>query len=303
MIERFDLHLHTDASDGAVPVEILMARAALSGLTTVAVTEHDNIDSWERGRAAARQNGIRLIPGIEISTLSGDLDIHLLGYDFSPTSPALTDLIDHQRLLRRKRFRSILKKLKNLGLHLAPSAIHTEKTSAPGRVHIAQAMVSAGLVSHVESAFKQYLRFGRPAYVPHETISPAEAIRVVHEAGGFVSLAHPAFPNGGEPLREELADAGLDAVEVLHPRNTVALQNRLIRFCERRGLLTTGGSDWHGTLDESYDLGQWFLQGNSGPAAARSSLSQLLLGVQPVRPRRTSASRHRKILERSRAGR
>ncbi len=286
MIQRIDLHLHSDASDGAVSVEVLIARAALSGLTTIAITEHDNVDSWERGRAAAKQNGIHIRPGIEISTRADNQDIHLLGYEFSPESAGLRDLIDHQSLLRRKRFQAMLKRLKEIGVHLSASNIHTEKTHAPGRVHIAQAMVDAGIVPDVESAFKKYLRYGRPAYVPHETISPADAIRLVHEAGGFVSLAHPVFSRGGEHLCENLADAGLDAVEVLHPKHTLALQKKLIHFCERRNLLTTGGSDWHGTLGETYDLGEGFLRGNGsgGAASARASLSKILQNVEPVRP-------------------
>lgn len=282
MTSKMDLHLHTDASDGAVSVEVLVARAALSGLTSIAITEHDNLDSWERGRAVAKQYGVRTTPGIEISTSYDNADIHLLGYDFSPTAAVMLDLIEHQRLLRLKRFQTILKKLREIGMRLPPASIHTEKTSAPGRVHVAQAMVAAGLVPNVESAFKRFLGTGRPAHVPHQTISPTEAIRVVHEAGGFVSLAHPVFPGGGEKLRVELVKEGLDAVEVLHPKHTPAFQEKLIRFCEHHGLLTTGGSDWHGTLGETFDLGDWFLQGNGLPEKA--SLKRQLADVKPVRP-------------------
>ena len=291
MVQRIDLHLHTDASDGAAPVEVLVARAALAGLTTIALTEHDNVDSWERGQRAAKQNGVRLMPGIEISTRHEDQDIHLLGYDFSPDAPMLRHLIDYQRQLREKRFRAILRRLHDLGVRIAPALIHTEKTSAPGRVHIAQALVAAGLVPDVESAFKRYLRRGKPAYVPYETVTPAEAVQVVHEAGGFVSLAHPVFSTGGARLREKLVDAGLDAIEVLHPRHSQALQSSLIEFCRRRRLLITVGSDWHGTLDEPYDLGEWFLQGNgTSRRSGRASLTQILRNVQPVSPARRRAA-------------
>ncbi len=287
MISRIDLHLHTDASDGAIPVEILVARAALAGLTDIAITEHDNVDSWERGRRAGRQYGLHLTPGIEISTSVDGQDVHLLGYEFSPESAILRGLVDHQHNLRMKRFRAIIIKLRDLGVRLNPSDIHTEKTSAPGRVHVAQALVAAGYVKDVEDAFRQYLRRGRPAYIAHETISPEEAIRIVHMAGGFVSLAHPIFSTGGEKLRNHLADTGLDAVEVLHPKHTPALQARLVEFCRHRGLLMTGGSDWHGTLNEPYDLGEWFLQGNG--KSDRTTLSQILLNARPNRPRQRRA--------------
>ncbi len=290
-MSRVDLHLHTDASDGAVPVEILVARAALAGLTRIAITEHDNVDSWERGRDAGKRCGVKLIPGIEISTTLDGHDIHLLGYDFPPEGAVMRGLIDHQRELRHKRFRAILHRLRDLGVKLAPSDIHTEKTSAPGRVHIAQALVSAGVAKDIESAFKAYLRPGRPGYVAHETISPEEAIRVVHMAGGFVSLAHPIFSSGGEKLRSHLADAGLDAVEVLHPKHSRTLQARLIAFCRERGLIMTGGSDWHGTLNEAYDLGEWFLQGNG--SSARSGLEKVLADATPVRPRLRRKTRAR----------
>lgn len=294
MTQRIDLHLHSDASDGAVSVEVLIARAALSGLTTVAITEHDNLDSWDRARAAAKQNGVHIIPGIEISTSVGDQDIHMLGYEFSPTNKGLRGLIDHQRVLREERFRRILKKLREIGIHISPKMINTQKTSAPGRVHIAQAMVAIGAAPNIEMAFQTYLRPGKPAYVPHESVSPEEAIRIVHAAGGIVSMAHPIFSGGGQVLRDRLADAGLDAVEVLHPGHTLSMQEKLIRFCRERKLDMTGGSDWHGTLDETYDLGQWFMESNG--VSPTADLSKILDGALPVRPpkRRGGAKRKKK---------
>ncbi len=294
MIRRLDLHLHSDASDGAAPVEILVARAALSGLTHIAVTEHDNVDSWDRARSAAGRNGIRLTTGIEISTKAIGFDLHLLGYDFSPASVWIRDLVAHQRELREKRFRKILRQLQDLGVRISPALIHIEKTSAPGRVHIAQAIVAAGLAPDVESAFRKFLGKDRPGYVPHETILPEDAIRIVHRAGGFVSLAHPVFSMGGETLCEHLADAGLDAIEVLHPKHSRNLQKKLTDFCRRKNLLTTGGSDWHGTLGETYDLGEWFLQGNT--VSDRAGLARILQSVEPVRPKGRARRRKTKTV-------
>lgn len=295
-MSRVDLHMHSDASDGSVSVEILIARAALSGLTSIAVTEHDNVDSWETAHKTAKRNGIQVTTGIEISTRYDEQDLHLLGYDFSPSARAILDLIEHQSHLRRKRFGLMLKKLMELGIKLPPGDIHTEKTGAPGRVHIAQAMVTAGVVPSVEMAFERFLRKGRPAYIPYETISPVEAIGVVHESGGFVSLAHPVFSENGGQLIEELVGEGLDAIEVLHPKHTPSLQDSLVRFCEKYRLLTTGGSDWHGTLGETYDLGEWYLQANGRKnASTRTAISQLLLDAEPVRP-----SKRKRISQKSR---
>ncbi|MBI4178571.1 PHP domain-containing protein [bacterium] len=289
-MNRIDLHLHSDASDGAVPAEILVARAALSGLTCVAVTEHDNVDSWERVRHAGRQNGVGVIPGIEMSTRHHHQDLHLLGYDFSPKNRGLRDLLEHQIELRHKRFRTMLRRLKNIGVKLAPENIHTEKTGAPGRVHIAQALVAAGVVPDVQTAFERYLRKGRPAYVPYETISTEDAIHVIHAAGGFTSLAHPVFCGKDETLIEDLAESGLDAVEVLHPKHSPALQERLSNFCKRRNLMSTGGSDWHGTLGEPYDLGEWYLQANGRKSLPPNPLAaDILKNALPVRPRKRGA--------------
>jgi hypothetical protein len=244
-----DLHLHTTASDGRCTPRELVERAASAGIATMAVTDHDTTAAVEDVRAYAAGRGIQSISGIEITAVQDARDIHMLGYFFDPSHTGLNEFLAEQRTLRVARVEQIGVRLAELGMPvdldpvLAEAKRHTGRSI--GRPKVAQAMIAAGYVADIREAFDRWLARGLPAFVPRVGPSPEDVIRVVHAAGGLVSLAHPGRTTI-DPGIPALGDAGLDAIEVYHSDHDMAAVARYRLMAADLGLLATGGSDFHG---------------------------------------------------------
>jgi len=215
--------MHTTASDGRLtPVE-LVARAAAAGLTTISVTDHDTVAAIDEVTAAARQSGIRVIPGIEITAIDDGRDVHMLGYLFDKESPRLSELLVSQRALRVSRVRELAARLASLNMHIDVDKVLAAAAARPGssvgRPQLARELVRAGLVESVQQAFDQWLATGKPAFVPRTGPSPATVIETIHAAGGVASFAHPGVTKRDD-LIAPLIDRGLDAIEVYHSDHT-----------------------------------------------------------------------------------
>jgi predicted metal-dependent phosphoesterase TrpH len=241
--------MHTTASDGRLtPVE-LVARAAAAGLTTISVTDHDTVAASDEVTAAAREKGIRVIPGIEITSVDNGRDVHMLGYLFDRSSAPLAALLVNQRALRIARVREIADRLAALNMFIDADTIVEHAASRPGssvgRPQLARALVRAGHVESVQQAFDLWLATGRPAFVPRTGPTPAAVVDAIHDAGGVASFAHPGVTRRDE-LIAPLIDRGLDAIEVYHsdhrPEDVAEYRHMAIRF----NALVTGGSDFHG---------------------------------------------------------
>lgn len=241
--------MHTTASDGRLtPVE-LVARAAAAGLTTISVTDHDTVAAIDEVTAAAQQAGIRVIPGIEITSIDDGRDVHLLGYLFDTESPQLSELLVSQRALRIARVREIAARLAALNMVVDVEQVLRSTAARPGssvgRPQLARELVRGGFVESVQQAFDQWLATGRPAFVPRTGPSPATVIATIHAAGGVASFAHPGVTKRDD-LIAPLIDRGLDAIEVYHsdhtPEDVTVYRGMAIRL----NALITGGSDFHG---------------------------------------------------------
>ena len=241
--------MHTTASDGRLsPVE-LVARAAAAGLTTISVTDHDTVAAIDDVMAAAAPKGIRVIPGIEITSVDQGRDVHMLGYLFDRSSATLAEFLVQQRVLRVSRVREIAGRLAALNMFVDADSIIEKAASRPGasvgRPQLARALVRAGHVESVQQAFDLWLATGRPAFVPRSGPSPATVIDAIHDAGGVASFAHPGVTKRDD-LIAPLIDRGLDAIEVYHSDHTaedvMEYRNLAIRF----NALVSGGSDFHG---------------------------------------------------------
>lgn len=244
-----DLHLHTTASDGRLTPAQLVARAAAAGITTMSVTDHDTVAGLAEVGAEASARGIRLVPGIEVTSIADARDVHLLGYFFDPGSAMLATFLEGQRALRVSRVREIGARLAALGLPVDVDTVLTAAATRPGssvgRPQLALALVSAGYVRSVQEAFDRWLANGQPGYVPRTGPSPAAVVEIIHAAGGLVSFAHPAVTRRDELIRP-LVDAGLDAIEVYHSDHTPADEVGYRGLAVRLGVLVSGGSDFHG---------------------------------------------------------
>lgn len=243
-----DLHLHTTASDGLLPPRVLVQRAAAAGLTTIAVTDHDTVDGLREAADAGAELGVRVVPGIEITAVENQCDVHVLGYFFDPGSTALTQFLQAQRSNRIRRVREIGARLAELGCRieiepLVEAAARGGRTI--GRPAVADALVTAGHSVDRNDAFARLLGRGCPAFVPRTGVAGAAVLETIHAAGGIASLAHPGIAKDDE-LIEALAAVGLDAIEVWHSDHSPEQQTYYAALADRLAIARSGGSDYHG---------------------------------------------------------
>jgi hypothetical protein len=248
---RIDLHAHTTASDGSLTPEELVRLAKQQGVATLAVTDHDTVAGLSRAIAEGRQAGVEIIPGIEISCLFGETELHILGYFINPDDPRLQPALTRYLASREERNLRIVQRLRELGCDLTYAEVKAAAGAATvGRPHIAQALVRKGYVASVADAFDRYLADDAPAYLPRLLPSPAEAIGLIRQVGGIPVLAHPAYTARlKEPFEQvcaTLKGLGLLGIEAIYSSHSRQQTDRYRSVSNNQGLLVTGGSDFHG---------------------------------------------------------
>lgn len=252
-----DLHTHTTVSDGTETPAELVGTAVAAGVTVLALTDHDTTAGWAEA-AAARPPGLTLVRGAEFSTESDDghgrtVTAHLLGYLFRPDDRAILDEQERIRGARLERVRKMGDLMAAGGLPIDGGSLvaRIPADSSAGRPHIGRALVEAGVVSSVSEAFEQILRKDGPYYVEKDNTPIATAIAMIHAAGGVAVFAHPFARRKGPcvdaSVIRELAEQGLDGVEVDHPDHAADDRAALRGIARGTGLLVTGSSDYHGT--------------------------------------------------------
>lgn len=241
-----DLHMHSTASDGTVaPADVARAVAEV-GLDGFALTDHDTTQGLAEAEEAARELGLRFLPGAELSANEPGRSVHLLAYGFDVADPGLQAFLSRYREDRERRAREIVELLQAAGAPVTWEDVKLQTgAAAPTRAHVGRAVVACGAASHINEAFRRYLSRGRPAFVGKEPTPPKVVFDRVHAAGGVVCLAHPGRALGEDDVRR-WAGEGLDGVEVVHPANPPAVQSRMSALADELGLLRCGGSDWHG---------------------------------------------------------
>ncbi|MET3288029.1 UNVERIFIED_CONTAM: putative metal-dependent phosphoesterase TrpH [Brevibacillus sp. OAP136] len=252
MSQRADLHTHTLASDGTNAPAENVRLAKKQGLAAVAITDHDTAAGIAEAVEAGKEEGIEVIPGVEISSVAGGQDIHVLGYFIPYESAELHERLARLRDARHERNKLIVERLRSLGIDITLEAIYAQKQDVEkniGRPHIAEELVRLGVVESIAEAFDKYLGKGGAAYTTPKRMTPEEAIKFIREAGGAAVLAHPGL-YGDDELVESLIVYGLDGIEVWHPDHDEAAQERYRKLGEEYGLILTGGSDFHGWRGE-----------------------------------------------------
>jgi len=250
MSARIDLHTHSTASDGKLRPSEVVHLAAQLGMTTIALTDHDTTDGVIEAQRAGVELGLEVIAGIEINSEGEHGDAHLLGYFVDPSEPTLQEHLEAIRDARVGRAKGMLKKLAELGMPLEWKRVMAMAGDAVSiaRPHVARAMVEAGYVATTQEAFDKYISNDGPAYVNRLRLTMAEAIGLIHGAGGAAVIGHPAQSKLVH-LIPQLVEAGLDGVEVYYPDHTPEQQEELLEIAARYNLVATGGSDFH-TLDD-----------------------------------------------------
>lgn len=243
---RADLHMHTTASDGTLPPAEQVAWAKEQGLAAIAITDHDTIAGWDEAMEAGAALGIEIVPGCELSTEVEKAEVHILAYYFDRAEPAMVELLQRMRGGRRARAAETVANLHQLGYtQISLDSILAAGGESVGRPHIAQALLEAGIVRSKQEAFERFLTSGKPAYVPRPKLTPAEAIQIIHGAGGVAVLAHPGLVKNDRVVREILA-LGIDGIEAYHSDHSDAQRQFYARWGLDLGLIVTGGTDSHG---------------------------------------------------------
>jgi predicted metal-dependent phosphoesterase TrpH len=248
---RIDLHTHSNASDGKQSPADVVQSAAEAGLDVVALTDHDTTAGWDEAAVAAKQHGIALVRGIEISCQHGGISIHLLGYLQDPAAPGLLEELERSRESRETRARRIVERLsQDLPLSWDDVLEQIEPGATVGRPHIADAMVAKGIVTSREAAFADYLYDGSPYYISHYAPDPVLAVRLVGQAGGVAVMAHPFAGARGpvvdDSVIEAMSTAGMAGLEVHHRDHNPDQVRHGLDLAASLGLFVTGSSDYHG---------------------------------------------------------
>jgi hypothetical protein len=252
-----DLHAHTLASDGSDRPDELVAAAAAAGVEVLAVTDHDTVEAVAEARAAGERLGVEVLAGCELTATVGDRVVHVLLYGEGLLEPDLADAVEVARRGREERNLAIGERLERLCGVGHADAVEVAGGSVLSRAHFARALIARGAVADVAEAFDRYLSSGRPAYVPAPSVSVTDAVALAAKAGGVAVLAHPGRLADAERDRVvgEALEAGVDGVEVWHSQHDPDLRRSLLGLAERRGLLATGGSDYHGRHKPGVRLG------------------------------------------------
>ncbi|HTZ09483.1 MAG TPA: PHP domain-containing protein [Acidimicrobiales bacterium] len=265
-----DLHTHSTESDGSEAPAAVMELAAGAGCGAVALTDHDSVGGLAEARRAAGALGLRLVPGCEVScrkpphprdgaTLPGS--VHVLVYFVDAGEGPLQRELMALRRDRADRNRALAERLAELGTGVRFEDVVAEAgaEAGVGRPHFARALVKAGAAQDVDDAFDRWLADGRPAYVPKARLDPGDVAALAHASGGVAVLAHPLStgldPGDLDRLVATLAEAGLDGLEATYASYPPDDRRRLAALARRRGLVATGGSDFHGSFKAGLAVG------------------------------------------------
>ncbi len=254
-----DLHAHTHYSDGDLSPEELVRAAKDAGLAAVAVADHDEVGGVAAAVEEGAKLGVEAVPGVELTSYRGESEIHVLGLYVDPGHGPLLEKLAAFRQARLERARKMCALLAKLGAPLDfERLLAISGKGAVGRPHVAKALVEAGHVPDMNTAFRRYIGNGGPAWVAKAPFSPEEAIALVHGAGGLAFIAHPGV-SGTDEVVPELVRAGLDGLEVRHSMHAHPVSEHYLRWVQRRDLLPTGGSDFHGGFKADSPLGRPFV--------------------------------------------
>lgn len=279
-----DLHSHTTFSDGTLSPAELVAAAIAVGVKALAITDHDTLAGWDEAIAAAG-DALEVVPGVELSTVENGRSLHILG--FYPNRAALELPLVERIEGRRRRAQQMVEKLAELGYSIELPAM--AGNMAPGRPHLAAALVKAGYVESKREAFDRWLGDNGPVFVQYDKFSAAEGIQLLRDCGAVPVWAHPYLFRGStvDALLPQLVEAGLMGVEVYHPHHSPSDIRRLETYCRDHNLVMTGGSDFHGPSEAKASVPNPRAKHQPKEAAG---LNQLNLSLELLTPLKRAAA-------------
>ncbi len=253
---RADLHCHSNCSDGTLTPVQLIRLAKQVGLSGLSITDHDTVDAYETALPEAKKLGVLLGTGVEFSSVFKHLSVHILAYDFSLTSPALSAFCAKHRDRRSERNKRILAKLsaRKMPIPYEELTRNFPESKTIGRPHIAKLMVEKGYVKTIKEAFTGYIGDGKSCFDEGESFSSDDTIKLIHAAGGKAFLAHPHLLHNAKAMRE-LLELPFDGIECHYAKFTPDIEKKWVKTAQSKGLLISGGSDFHGEDKHYLPLG------------------------------------------------
>ncbi|CDE88737.1 MAG: hypothetical protein BHW55_06565 [Candidatus Melainabacteria bacterium 35_41] len=249
---KSDLHIHTLYSDGVFSPEKIVDTAIDVGLQAIALTDHDNVLSYQVAKdylkKENKEDKLEIIQGIEVNTLYNNYEIHILGYFMDVNNSDFQNLLKIQQQARVKQTKEIISLLsKKEGIKIKFDDIKKQvaEGGSIGRPHIAKAITNAGGTSSVIEAYAKYIHEDSPVYVQRKTVTPQDAVEIIYDAGGVPVIAHPHDIDIAESLIKELMQYGLRGIEAYHRKHSPACVEYFSSMAEELGLIVTGGSDFH----------------------------------------------------------
>lgn len=248
-IKRINLHLHTTVSDGALTPAQIVRRCAQIGLDLISITDHDTCDAYKL--LDMEDLPLRILPGMEVSSMHEGTDVHVLAYGCKMEDPGLVEMMDMYRSGRRERAIRMIEKLADLDVDISLEEVVEVSGSREliVRPHIAQILVKRGYAKNKNEAFDKYIGNFGPAYSPKPELSVKKVVDIIHAAGGLAVIAHPGKLFKPSYVGEFVA-TGVDGLEVWHPDHQPFEVEEFSRICRKHGLYMTAGSDFHGEKDK-----------------------------------------------------
>ena len=253
---KADLHMHSVFSDGTDEVSAIVAKAKAAGLSLMSLTDHDTVNGVGLALEEGEKQGIKVLPGIEISTYA-ICEVHILGYNIDINNDRLLTRLAEIEDKRHERIKAILTNLKKYNIELDEEKIF-DRIGTVGRMHIAKQLLAKGYCQTITEAFDRYLGERGIAYVPSKRITPLEGVKLIKAAGGLAVVAHPLiFCQKGklDDLIGGLKTYGLDGLEVYYPTHTLDDTAKLYDLAKKNRLIATGGTDYHGLNKKGVEPG------------------------------------------------
>lgn len=259
---NFDLHCHSTVSDGLLAPRAVVERAAANGVTTLALTDHDELSGLPEARNTAAELGVAFIDGVEISISWREVTIHVLGLRIDPANDVLKKGLEATRTGRTERAKKMAAQLDAAGIRgsLEGAMAYADNPHLISRTHFARFLVENGYAKDVSAVFRNFLVSGKPGYVEHEWASVADAVKWIHAAGGLAVVAHPGRYKLKRPaLRQffsEFRDLGGEGIEVITGSHTAHQYGEFAILAREYGFLASRGSDFHGPGESHVELGR-----------------------------------------------
>ena len=249
---KSDLHIHTLYSDGVFSPEKIVDTAIDVGLQAIALTDHDNVLSYQVAKDylknTQREDKLEIIRGIEVNTLYKNYEVHILGYFMDVENSDFQNMLKNQQQARVKQTKeiiSLLSKKEGIKIKFEDIKKQVAEGGSIGRPHIAKAITNAGGTNSVIDAYAKYIHDDSPVYVQRKTVTPQDAVEVIYDAGGIPVIAHPHDIDIADKLIKELMQYGLRGIEAYHRKHSPACVEYFSSMAEELGLIVTGGSDFH----------------------------------------------------------